>query len=92
MMSTVDLSLTSVVLHSSFQFHAFAGYLSAQVAVVFQIACSVYAHDDHYHMHSKFNSLLTEMITPQKYKLYLESQSTKKIRPTDEVIMMKLII
>ena len=32
----------------------------------------VYAHDDHYHYHyltrSKFNSLLTEMITPQTYK------------------------
>ena len=28
----------------------------------------VYAHDDHYLMRSKFNSLLTEMITPQTYK------------------------
>ena len=41
------------------------------LAVVSQIDCAVpayaHAHDDHYHTRSKFNSLLTEMITPQTY-------------------------
>ena len=51
----VDLSLSRVVRHSPFQFHAFA------------YTVCVYAHDDHYLARSKFNSLLTEMITPQIY-------------------------
>ena len=77
----------------TFQFHAFAGYLSTRVAVIFQIACSavnVYVHDDHYLMCSKFNSLLTEMITPQTYiKITSWLPNHKKNQPTDEIIMMK---
>ena len=67
----VDLSLARVVQHSPFQFYAFA--YTVQARVVSQIACTygavrAYAHDDHYLTRSKFNSLLTEMITPQTYK------------------------
>ena len=66
----------------TFQFHAFAGYLSTRVAVIFQIACSavsVYVHDDHYLMCSKFNSLLTEMIIPTNlYKNYILSTKSQK--------------
>ena len=43
----------------------------AYTRVVSQIDGTVrayaHAHDDHYLMRSKFNSLLTEMITPQTY-------------------------
>ena len=44
----------------------------AYTRVVSQIDGAVrayaHAHDDHYLTRSKFNSLLTEMITPQTYK------------------------
>ena len=42
----------------------------AYARVVSQIdgAVQAHAHDDHYLTRSKFNSLLTEMITPQTYK------------------------
>ena len=51
-MLIVDLSLPSVVQHS------YTGQYQ-------QITCSV--HDDHCLTRSKFNYLLTEMITPQIY-------------------------
>ena len=60
-MLIVDLSLARVVQHSPF-------YL-AYNRVVSQIdgagRAYAHAHDDHYLTRSKFNSLLTEMITPQ---------------------------
>ena len=63
-MLIVDLSLARVVQHSPFQFYA-------HTRVVPQIngalGAYVHAHDDHYLTRSKFNSLLTEMITPQTY-------------------------
>ena len=57
-MLIMDLSLVIVAQHSPFQFHGFA--YAVQVT-------SVHVCDDHYLMRSKFNSLLTEMITPQTY-------------------------
>ena len=69
-MLVVDLSFARVVQHSPFQFYSFA--YTVQARVVSQIARAhgavrAYAHDDHYLTRSKFNSLLTEMITPQTY-------------------------
>ena len=65
-MLIVDLSLVRVVQHSPFQF-----FCLAYTRVVSQIDGAVrayaHAHDDHYLTRSKFNSLLTEMITPQIY-------------------------
>ena len=60
-MLIVDLSLTKVVQHSPFQFYAL------QVVSQMDGTVRAYAHayDDHYLTRSKFNSLLTEMITPQ---------------------------
>ena len=41
-----------------------------------QCAVRVHVHDDHYLTHSKFNSFLTEMITPQTYKnIYIHIKS-----------------
>ena len=56
-MLIVDLSLTRVVQHSP-TFPQIDGAVRAYA----------HAHDDHYLTRSKFNSLLTEMITPQTYK------------------------
>ena len=53
-MLIVDLSLTRVVQHSP-TFPQIDGAVRAYA----------HAHDDHYLTRSKFNSLLTEMITPQ---------------------------
>ena len=63
-MLIVDLSLARVVQHSPFQFYALPTFeLSLRSMVAYAPV-----HDDHYLTHSKFNSLLTEMITPQTYK------------------------
>ena len=41
------------------------------------IICSAHAHDDHYRTRSKFNSLFTEMITPQTYNyIYIYTYKT----------------
>ena len=64
-MLIVDLSLARAVQHSPFL---------AYTRVVSQIDGAVqayaHAHDDHYLTRSKFNSLLTEMITPQTSFIY----------------------
>ena len=57
----VDLTLAWVVQHSPLQFYASSCPSDGAVQVY------AHAHDDHYLMRSKFNSLLTEMITPQTY-------------------------
>ena len=66
MMLIVDLSLTRVVQHSPFPVLCLA-----YTRVVSQndgaVRAYEHAHDDHYLARSKFNSLLTEMITPQTY-------------------------
>ena len=55
-MLIVDMSLTRVVQHSLFP-----------VLCLGAVRVYAHVHDDHYLTHSKFNSLLTEMITPQTY-------------------------
>ena len=75
-MLIVDLSLARVVQHSPFP-----ALCLAYTRVVLQIDGAVWAyahaHDDHYLAHSKFNSLLTEMITPQTYKyIYIYTYKT----------------
>ena len=68
MILIVDLSLARVVQHSPFQFYALPTHA---LLVVSQIDGTVqayaHAHDDHYLTRSKFNSLFTELITPQTY-------------------------
>ena len=68
-MLIADLSLDSVVQHSPFRFYALA--YAVQVISVpelsFRSRAVCVVHDVHYLMCSKFNSLLTEMITPQTY-------------------------
>ena len=74
MMLIVDQSLTRVVQHSPFPILCL-GYtrIVSQIDGVVQAYEHAYehvhehAHDDHYLTRSKFNSLLTEMITPQTY-------------------------
>ena len=44
----------------------------------------MHAHDDHYLTHSNFNSLLTEMITPQTY-MYIQVYIHIKLLPVPRV-------
>ena len=59
------MSLARVVQHSPFQFYAFAYRPELSLRSRAHVAVRAYAHDDHYLTRSKFNSLFTEMITPQ---------------------------
>ena len=66
-MLIVDLSLARVVQHSTFQFY---GLPTLGLPLRSMVQCRhmhMRMHDDHYLTRSKFNSLLTEMITPQTY-------------------------
>ena len=63
-MLIVDLSLASVVQHSPFQFHALA--YTVQVISVPELS---------FRSRSKFNSLLTEMITPQTHTCIYKTAS-----------------
>ena len=65
-MLIVDLSLTRVVQHSSFPVLCLA-YTRVASQINGAVRAYAHVHDDHYLMRSKFNSLLTEMITPQTY-------------------------
>ena len=76
-MLIMDLSLIRVVQHSPFPVLCLA--FTQVVYQHDQIDGTVraYAHDDHYLTRSKFNSLLTEMITPQTYKyIYIYTYKT----------------
>ena len=64
-MLILDLSLTRVVHHSPFPVLCLA-YTRVVDGAVWAYA---HAHDDHYLTRSRFNSLLTEMITPQTYNI-----------------------
>ena len=69
-MLIVDLNLARVVQYSPFQFHAFAyavQVISVLDRVVIQIACMCMHMTTIILRVQKFNSLLTEMITPQTY-------------------------
>ena len=65
-MLIVDLSLARVVQHSPFQFYALPT-LSDGSEIDSAVRAYAHAHDDHYRTRSKFNSLFTEMITPQTH-------------------------
>ena len=67
-MLVVDLSLARVVQHSPFQFYALPTLELSESQIDGAVRAYAHAHDDHYLTRSKFNSLLTEMITPQTYK------------------------
>ena len=66
----VDLSLTRVVQHSPFSVlclaYAYTRFVS-QIDGAVRANEHAHAYDDHYLTRSKFNSLLTEMSTPQTY-------------------------
>ena len=72
-MLIVDLSLTRVVQRDSpFQFYALP---TLELSLIDgAVRAYAHAHDGHYLTRSKFNSLLTEMITPQTYiQVYMYS-------------------
>ena len=66
-MLIMDLSLPRV--QSSTHLKGFSSFMPGQVISIECMLCGVRAHalDDPYLTRSKFNSLLTEMITPQTY-------------------------
>ena len=66
-MLIVDLSLVRGVQHSPFQFYA----LPTCAYTRFAVPSYAHAHDDHYLTRSKFNSLLTEMITHKHTYKYI---------------------
>ena len=66
-MLIVDLSLARVVQHSPLHFYALPQYTRVVSQIDGAVRAYAHAHDDHYLTRSKFNSLLTEMITPQTY-------------------------
>ena len=65
-MLIVDLSLARVVQHSPFPVLCLA-YTRVVSQIDGAVRAHAHAYDDHYLTRSKFNSLLTEMITPQTY-------------------------
>ena len=97
-MLIVDLSLTRVVQHSPFQFKLCLAYTRVVSQIDGAVRAYTHAHDDHYLTHSKFNSLLTEMITPQTYiYTYKTASCTSCIRGSlrlapNYIIHQKLIL
>ena len=68
-MLIVDLSLARVIQHSPTQFAPSQFYALPTLELSLSSTVLAYepAHDDHYLTRSKFNSLFTEMITPQTH-------------------------
>ena len=64
-----DLSLARVVQHSTHlsSFMPCLHWSCLSDKIDGAVRAYAHAHDDHYLTRSKFNSLLTEMITPQTY-------------------------
>ena len=80
-MLIMDLSLTRVVQHSPFPVLIYAlPTLELSLRINGAVRTYEHAHDKHYLTRSKFNSLLTKMITPQTYiQVYIYSIHIKPL-------------